>query len=170
MIAQNTGDSSMIPENTGDSSSGTGVSVFESRSPGGVASSAIVMAFVDELLTHSPTERVILVDKHAKPGGHWNDAYPFVSLHQPAAYYGVNSEKLGSGGAALASGTEVLSYYERVMCKFGGWLRGSRLSLVHHESLFKLIWSAFNARKIMPVAMDKISAIMEKEFPGPRPQ
>ena len=24
-------------------------------------------------------------------GGHWNDAYDFVRLHQPAALYGVNS-------------------------------------------------------------------------------
>ena len=75
------------------------------------------MAFADEILTRTTSDRIVMIDKHARAGGHWNDAYPFVSLHQPAAYYGVNSEKLGSGGAALASGAEVLSYYERVLLK-----------------------------------------------------
>jgi hypothetical protein len=89
-----------------------------------VGAGAMGMAFVDELLTQRPDDRVILVDKHAKPGGHWNDAYPFVSLHQPAAYYGVNSEKLGTGGAYLASGVEVLSYFERVLTK---WVSTGRL-------------------------------------------
>ncbi len=27
------------------------------------------------------------------PGGHWTRAYPFVRLHQPSAYYGVNSRR-----------------------------------------------------------------------------
>lgn len=82
-----------------------------------IGAGAMGMAFADEVLTQSPRDRVILVDKHARPGGHWNDAYPFVSLHQPAAFYGVNSENLGPGGGALASGAEVLSYYERVLRK-----------------------------------------------------
>ena len=85
-----------------------------------IGAGAMGMAFADEVLTQSSDARLILVDKHAKPGGHWNDAYPFVSLHQPAAFYGVNSEKLGSGGAALATGAEVRSYYERVLLKLIG--------------------------------------------------
>ena len=89
-----------------------------------VGAGAMGMAFTDEILSRNSGERVTLVDKHARPGGHWNDAYPFVSLHQPAAYYGVNSEKLGTGGAALASGTEVLAYFDRVMAK---WLDTGRL-------------------------------------------
>ena len=33
------------------------------------------MAFVDTLLQHSPERvSVLLVDKRARPGGHWNDA------------------------------------------------------------------------------------------------
>lgn len=83
-----------------------------------VGSGAMGMAFTDEILTRSPEARVLLVDKHARPGGHWNDAYSYVSLHQPAAFYGVNSEKLGSGGAELASGSEVLAYFEKVMRKY----------------------------------------------------
>jgi len=38
--------------------------------------------------------KVILVDKHPAPGGHWNDAYDFVSLHQPSLLYGVTSKQL----------------------------------------------------------------------------
>ena len=82
-----------------------------------IGAGAMGLAFVDELLARRPDQQVVLVDKRAKPGGHWNDAYSYVSLHQPAAFYGVNSEKLGSGGAALATGTEVLAYYERVLDK-----------------------------------------------------
>lgn len=82
-----------------------------------IGAGAMAMAFTDELLSNNSGCRVVMVDRHARAGGHWNDAYPFVSLHQPAAYYGVNSEKLGSGGAALASRNEVLAYYERVLAK-----------------------------------------------------
>ncbi|MFP6579269.1 MAG: NAD(P)-binding protein [Myxococcota bacterium] len=89
-----------------------------------VGAGAMGMAFADEILSKSPNDRIVMVDKHARPGGHWNDAYPFVSLHQPAAYYGVNSEKLGRGGAALASGPEILSYFDRVLRK---WLDTGRL-------------------------------------------
>ncbi|MGE4652620.1 MAG: NAD(P)-binding protein, partial [Myxococcota bacterium] len=82
-----------------------------------IGAGAMGMAFADELMKQSPGDRLILVDRHARPGGHWNDDYSFVSLHQPAAFYGVNSEKLGPGGSALASGAEVLAYYERVLAK-----------------------------------------------------
>jgi len=80
-----------------------------------VGAGAMGMAFVDEVLAADPSADIVLIDRRAQPGGHWNDAYPFVSLHQPAAYYGVNSVPLGRGGAALASGSEVLAYYERVL-------------------------------------------------------
>ena len=89
-----------------------------------IGSGAMGMAFSDELLTRNSSVRVIMVDRHAKPGGHWNDAYAHVTLHQPAAFYGVNSEDLGPGGTYLASGTEVLAYYERVLDK---WLATGRL-------------------------------------------
>ncbi len=82
-----------------------------------VGAGAMGMAFADVVLHEQPGETIAMVDRHPRPGGHWNDAYPFVSLHQPAAFYGVNSEKFGDGGSALASGAEVLAYYERVMKK-----------------------------------------------------
>lgn len=55
------------------------------------------LAFADSLLQQNQEADITIVDRHAKPGGHWNDAYPFVALHQPSAYYGVNSLELGSG-------------------------------------------------------------------------
>lgn len=82
-----------------------------------IGAGAMGMAFVDELVTASSTAQVILVDRRLTPGGHWNDTYSFVRLHQPAAYYGVNSEPLGSGGEDLASGAEIRAYYERVLEK-----------------------------------------------------
>lgn len=89
-----------------------------------IGAGATAMAFVDTLLDESDAS-VLMVDRHAQPGGHWNDAYPFVRLHQPSAFYGVNSCELGSGkkdnsewGAGLyeqASGAEVVSYFDQVM-------------------------------------------------------
>ena len=89
-----------------------------------VGAGATGMAFADSLLTSSGASMVI-VDRRDRPGGHWNDAYPFVRLHQPAQTYGVNSRPLGSdskdqGGLNqglydLASGNEVLSHYDLVM-------------------------------------------------------
>jgi cation diffusion facilitator CzcD-associated flavoprotein CzcO len=38
----------------------------------------------------------VIVDRNHQPGGHWTTAYPFVRLHQPSAFYGVNSQPLGS--------------------------------------------------------------------------
>ena len=62
-----------------------------------IGAGAVGMAFVDSLLTSSPDASVVMVDRRHRPGGHWNDAYPFVRLHQPASYYGVNSRELGQG-------------------------------------------------------------------------
>jgi cation diffusion facilitator CzcD-associated flavoprotein CzcO len=92
-----------------------------------VGSGAVGMAFVDTLLAES-NYRVVIVDQHGAPGGHWNDAYSFVRLHQPSAYYGVNSKPLGKNSKDVfginqgmyerASAAELLSYYEQVMSGF----------------------------------------------------
>ena len=91
-----------------------------------VGAGAAGMAFADTLVTDSDAEMVI-VDRRHSPGGHWNDAYPFVRLHQPAMYYGVNSTQLGtdtidasglnSGMYAQASAPEICAYFDRVMRK-----------------------------------------------------
>ena len=85
-----------------------------------IGAGATGMAFVDEMIHGSSSIRIVLVDKRAKPGGHWVDAYPFVRLHQPAAWYGVNSKALEnrnskSIGVDLASKAQILAYYELVM-------------------------------------------------------
>jgi len=82
------------------------------------------MAFVDSLIASSDAD-VVMVDRRHGPGGHWNDTYPFIRLHQPSAFYGVNSMPLGSntvdvegvnaGMYERASGNEICAYYERVM-------------------------------------------------------
>ncbi|MFT5691098.1 MAG: hypothetical protein ACI92E_000423 [Oceanicoccus sp.] len=89
-----------------------------------VGSGAVGMSFVDTLLDESEAT-VIVVDNHHQPGGHWNDAYPFVRLHQPSHFYGVSSTPLGShhidqsgsnaGYYELASGNEVQTYFEQIM-------------------------------------------------------
>ncbi|HSS95242.1 MAG TPA: NAD(P)-binding protein, partial [Candidatus Dormibacteraeota bacterium] len=55
-----------------------------------VGAGASGIAFADELLARSHDD-IVLVDRRHRPGGHWLDAYPFVRLHQPSAYYGVGS-------------------------------------------------------------------------------
>lgn len=89
-----------------------------------IGSGAVGMAFADVLLTET-NANIIIVDKHHKPGGHWNDAYSFVTLHQPSSFYGVSSRELcggivdeiglNKGLAELASGAEVMAYFDKVM-------------------------------------------------------
>jgi hypothetical protein len=90
-----------------------------------IGAGAVGMAFVDTLLDEDPDCHITIVDKHAKPGGHWNDAYSFVTLHQPSSTYGVNSLELctnrvdqhghNAGMYPLAKHAEILAYYEAVM-------------------------------------------------------
>jgi NAD(P)-binding Rossmann-like domain len=89
-----------------------------------VGSGAVGLAFADTLIDESDVD-IVIVDRHGKPGGHWNDAYSFVALHQPSAFYGVNSLPLGAnrkdeigvnkGLYELASGPEVSGYFDAVM-------------------------------------------------------
>ncbi len=89
-----------------------------------VGSGAVGMAFADVLL-HETDSSIILVDRYPKPGGHWNVAYPYVTLHQPSQYYGVSSVELSTGKkdqvglnkglSDLASGQAVSAYYDDVM-------------------------------------------------------
>ena len=89
-----------------------------------IGAGAAGMAFTDSLISDSDAT-VAIVDRRHRPGGHWNDAYPFVRLHQPSAFYGVNSLPLGSGAidqvglnrglGELASGHEVLSHFDQAM-------------------------------------------------------
>ena len=90
-----------------------------------IGAGTVGLAFADTLIAESPDAHLTIVDRHGKPGGHWNDTYPFVTLHQPSSFYGVNSLELGSGHKdtvglnlglyELASGPEVSGYFDRVM-------------------------------------------------------
>ena len=89
-----------------------------------VGSGAVGMAFADILVSDSDAS-IIIIDRYAKPGGHWNVAYPFVRLHQPSTTYGVSSKELGGGRKEigglndglneLATGAQVSAYFDDVM-------------------------------------------------------
>jgi hypothetical protein len=89
-----------------------------------IGSGAAGMTFADQLLTETNAS-IVIVDRHHMPGGHWNDAYSFVRLHAPSAFYGVGSRQLGSnridvsglnrGYYELASGAEIVSYFDKLM-------------------------------------------------------
>ena len=98
-----------------------------------VGAGAMGVAFADEILHRDSQAHVTLVDRRSKPGGHWNDAYSFVTLHQPALYYGVNSETLGGGGNDLVSKAQVLGYFERVLNKLQKTGRLTFLSQSEYE-------------------------------------
>lgn len=87
------------------------------------------MGFVDALVPRSPDDvDVIIVDKRDRTGGHWNDVYPFVRLHQPAAIFGADSLQLlddridehgpNAGFYQLATAPQVLAYYDRLLESF----------------------------------------------------
>src|SRR3954463_13484724 len=90
-----------------------------------IGAGAIGLAFADTLLAETQDATITMVDTRGVPGGHWNDAYGFVTLHQPSAFYGVNSMALGSGAKdtqghnaglyELASGAEVTAYFDAVL-------------------------------------------------------
>src|SRR5690349_8605973 len=89
-----------------------------------IGAGAAGMAFTDELIASSDAD-VVMVDRRHRPGGHWNDAYPFVRLHQPAPFYGVSSRQLGTdaidtsgpnaGWYQRSSAGEICDYFGRVL-------------------------------------------------------
>ena len=88
-----------------------------------VGAGATGLAFTDALVDAADVE-VTVIDRRAAPGGHWVDVYPFVRLHSPSAFYGVNSLPLGEdrvdqvgenrGFYERASGDEVREYFVNV--------------------------------------------------------
>jgi hypothetical protein len=89
-----------------------------------IGAGAAGMAFTDTLLHHG-TSTVAIIDAGYGPGGHWINSYPFVRLHLPSHHYGVESRVLGNdavvrgglndGLLSMASGAEIVSYYQDVM-------------------------------------------------------
>ena len=89
-----------------------------------VGAGAMGMAFTDALIDHADVH-VTLVDRRFAAGGHWQDAYPFVQLHQASQFYGVASTVLGGGSLQIvgpetglherARRAEIQSYYDTVL-------------------------------------------------------
>jgi hypothetical protein len=75
-----------------------------------VGAGATGLAFADALVAEADV-KVTLVDQRPAAGGHWLQAYPFVRLHTPSAYYGVNSLSLGRN--RIDQGGENAGFYER---------------------------------------------------------
>lgn len=99
------------------------------------------LAFADTLVAEDAEAEVTLLDRRPAPGGHWLDAYPFIRLHSPSAYYGVNSLSLGSdridrtgenaGFYERATGEEVRDYLAEVASRL---VRTGRVRiLAEHE-------------------------------------
>jgi NAD(P)-binding Rossmann-like domain len=108
-----------------------------------VGAGASGLAFADTLLAEAPNVAVTLVDRRDAPGGHWQQVYPFVRLHTPSAFYGVNSTALGddridqtgenAGFYERATGADVREYFAAVAERL---TRTGRVHiLVRHEHL-----------------------------------
>ncbi len=89
-----------------------------------VGAGAMGMAFTDALVDHADVQ-VTVVDRRHAAGGHWQDAYPFVRLHQASLFYGVASTLLGAGTVQLsgpeaglqerAQRSEIQAYYSDIL-------------------------------------------------------
>jgi hypothetical protein len=89
-----------------------------------VGAGAMGMAFTDSLIDHADVH-VTLVDRRYAAGGHWQDAYPFVQLHQASLFYGVASTVLGTGTVQQhgpesglqerARRSEIQNYYDDIL-------------------------------------------------------
>lgn len=89
-----------------------------------VGAGAMGMAFTDALIDHADVH-VTLVDRRHAAGGHWQDAYPFVQLHQASVFYGVASTVLGTGAVQQegpesglqerARRSEIQNYYDDIL-------------------------------------------------------
>jgi hypothetical protein len=115
-----------------------------------VGAGASPLAFIDTLLTEIPQAKIILVDKKAAPGGHWNQGYEFVRLHQPSLVYGVASKQLEGNWLKLmatkftlpwnhrATKQEILTYFgdfvqEKVASKQLEWYPNTVYNFTNDE-------------------------------------
>ncbi len=102
-----------------------------------VGAGATGMAFADALIDHADVH-VTLVDRRHAAGGHWQEAYPFVQLHQASVFYGVASTVLGTGAVQSrgpevglqerARQSEIRSYYDALL--HGRFLSSGRVTFL----------------------------------------
>ena len=97
-----------------------------------IGAGATGMCFLDELINNSSSLTAIIVEQRDKPGGHWNDAYSFVRLHQPACTYGLNSRTLGAGGPDLATKSQIVAHFEDGLAELLATGRVTFLSQCEH--------------------------------------
>ncbi len=108
-----------------------------------VGSGASGLAFADTLAAEAENVEVTVIDRRQAAGGHWLNAYPFVRLHTPSAYYGVNSLALGenridrvgenAGYYERATGDEVCAHFAEAASHLTG--TGRVRILTRHEHL-----------------------------------
>ncbi|MEM9839053.1 MAG: NAD(P)-binding protein [Pseudomonadota bacterium] len=108
-----------------------------------VGAGASGLVFADRLLSNSDATMAI-IDRRALPGGHWVDSYPYVRLHAPSSFYGVDSMELGhdrldaeglnEGFGHCARGSEIRAHLEN--CLHDRLLPSGRVTyLPMHERL-----------------------------------
>ena len=125
-----------------------------------VGAGAMGMAFTDALIDNADVH-VTLVDRRHAAGGHWQDAYPFVQLHQASLFYGVASTELGTGTiqhegpeAGLherARQSEIHSYYDDILHR--RFLGSGRVTFLggcdhHEESARQLVTSLVSGETV----------------------
>src|SRR4029450_938147 len=125
-----------------------------------VGAGAMGMAFTDALIDNADVH-VTLVDRRHAAGGHWQDAYPFVQLHQASVFYGVASTVLGTGGAQLsgpeaglqerARQSEINAYFDDIL--YRRFLGSGRVKFLagseyHAEGSSHLVTSLVSGDKV----------------------
>lgn len=106
-----------------------------------IGAGASGLAFADSLIAEDADAELILVERRPGPGGHWLDAYPFVRLHIPSAFYGVNSLRLGddrideqgenAGFYERATGSKVCGYFAEVASRL---TRSGRVQILYGKT------------------------------------
>lgn len=132
-----------------------------------VGAGASGMAFVDTLLLHSESPvSVVMVDKREQPGGHWNDAYEYATLHQPARNYGVESAKLEdlalSNDERRATKAEVLAYYRSVLASWKS--KGHEVEFVGGSSFDFQTGAYTQTGQSAPVTVDVAKKVVDARY------
>ncbi len=130
-----------------------------------IGAGASGMSFLDTLMRSHPRRdslRVALVDPHAQAGGHWNDDYAFVRLHQPATNYGVEGLALEDEDGVRdvpelrAPRSAILKYYERVLRQH---MEGGRVEFIakaKYDFGSGLVTDAVTKKLIGPLQCTKV--------------
>lgn len=133
-----------------------------------IGAGAMALAFMDVVLKQDRKATFVVVDRHAAAGGHWNDAYSYVTLHQPAEFYGLVTSQLGSGGSDLASLPTIVAYFGDAMKRFVATGRVRFLPMSNHEGE-GLVSSVLNPDQLTQVTVRRRvvdAAYLEAKVPS----